>query len=102
MRASFKSVDTVLRFERILSKAFPADKKYEMVSAWQKAGKDYSVEYARAYQPTYNGRPDPACTSLSVDKPGHIQRIIFYLLFAMRTISYFYPPETLCSYPLKA
>ncbi|WPU95491.1 hypothetical protein SNE25_08140 [Mucilaginibacter sabulilitoris] len=28
---SFKSVDTVLRFERILNKTFPADKKYNLV-----------------------------------------------------------------------
>jgi hypothetical protein len=54
-RGSFKSVDTVLRFERILSKTFPADKKYEMVQHGKKQVRDYSSEYARAYQTALKG-----------------------------------------------
>jgi len=48
--SSFKSVDSVLRFERVLDKTFPHDKKYTMVKHGNKQVKDYSVEYCRAYQ----------------------------------------------------
>jgi hypothetical protein len=54
-RSSFKSVDTVLRFERILSRSFPAGKKYEMVMHGKKYVKDYSVAYAKAYQKMLRG-----------------------------------------------
>ena len=54
-RSSFKSVDTVLRLERILNKSFPADKKYEQVQHGKKAVKDYSAAYAKAYQKLLNG-----------------------------------------------
>ncbi|MCR8558250.1 S1/P1 Nuclease [Mucilaginibacter sp. BJC16-A38] len=54
-RSSFKSVDTVLRFERMLNKSFPADKKYEMVLHGKKEVKDYSVAYAAAYHKMLKG-----------------------------------------------
>lgn len=54
-RASFKSVDTVLRFERILNKTFSADKKYTMVMHGKKAVKDYSETYCLAYQKMMKG-----------------------------------------------
>ncbi len=54
-RSSFKSVDTVLRFERMLSKSFPADKKYEMIKHGKKEVKDYSVAYASAYNKMLKG-----------------------------------------------
>jgi hypothetical protein len=51
-RVSFSEVDTVLRFERLLNKTFPADKKYviEKRGKAKKEVKDYSVGYSRAYQ----------------------------------------------------
>jgi hypothetical protein len=49
-RASFKEVDTVLLFERVLNQSFSADKKYAMVKHGKKEVKDYSVEYSRVYQ----------------------------------------------------
>ncbi len=54
-RSSFKSVDTVLRFERILNRSFPAGKKYALVMHGKKYVKDYSVAYARAYQKLLGG-----------------------------------------------
>ncbi len=54
-RSSFKSVDTVLRFERMLNKSFPAVKKYEMVLHGKKEVKDYSVAYAAAYHKMLKG-----------------------------------------------
>jgi hypothetical protein len=54
-RSSFKSTDTVLRFERILNRSFPADKKYAMVLHGQKEIKDYSVEYSGAYHKMLKG-----------------------------------------------
>ena len=54
-RSSFKSVDSVLRFERMLSKTFLPGKKYAMVKHGNKMVKDYSVEYSRAYQKMLNG-----------------------------------------------
>lgn len=52
---SFKSVDSVLRFERILDKQFPTRKKYAIVMHGKRAVKDYSFEYARAYQQMLHG-----------------------------------------------
>ncbi|MDR6940508.1 zinc dependent phospholipase C family protein [Mucilaginibacter pocheonensis] len=49
-RASFKSVDTVLRFERALDKTFPADKKYSTIVRNKRKISDYSVAYSNAYQ----------------------------------------------------
>jgi len=54
-RSSFKSVDTVLRFERMLSRRFPADKKYTLVQHGKRQVKDYSVEYAKAYHKMLKG-----------------------------------------------
>jgi hypothetical protein len=56
-RVSFSEVDTVLRFERLLNKTFPADKKYvvEKRGKAKKEVKDYSVEYSRAYQKMMKG-----------------------------------------------
>jgi hypothetical protein len=54
-RSSFKGVDSVLRLERMLNKSFTADKKYTLVQHGKKPVKDYSVEYARAYQGMLNG-----------------------------------------------
>ena len=54
-RSSFKSVDSVLRFERMLSKTYPPAKKYEMVKHGRKMVQDYSVDYSRAYQQMLHG-----------------------------------------------
>jgi hypothetical protein len=54
-RVSFKSVDTVLRMERLLSKTFPADKKYGMVLHGKKEINDYSDAYSLAYQKLLKG-----------------------------------------------
>jgi len=54
-RSSFKEVDSVLRFERVLNKRFPADKKYEMVKHGNRTVQDYSVAYSHAYQQMLNG-----------------------------------------------
>ncbi|ASU33253.1 S1/P1 Nuclease [Mucilaginibacter xinganensis] len=54
-RSAFNSADTVLMFERLLNKRFPADKKYEMVVHGQKEIKDYSVAYAAAYHKMLKG-----------------------------------------------
>ena len=54
-RASFREVDSVLRFERLLSKTFPPHKKYEMVKHGNRMVKDYSAAYSRAYQSMLKG-----------------------------------------------
>lgn len=54
-RTSFKEVDSILRFERLLSRTFPADKKYTMVMHGKKPVKDYSADYSRAYQKMLRG-----------------------------------------------
>jgi hypothetical protein len=54
-RVSFKSVDTVLRFERLLAKTFPADKKYAMVLHGKRQIKDYSEAFSLAYQKMLKG-----------------------------------------------
>jgi hypothetical protein len=54
-RSSFKSVDTVLRFERMLNRSFPAGKKYTTVQHGNKRIKDYSVKYAKAYHKMLRG-----------------------------------------------
>jgi len=53
--SSFKSVDTVLRLERMLNKSFPPGKKYQMVKHGNRMVKDYSVAYCRAYQKMLHG-----------------------------------------------
>ncbi len=52
--SSFKEVDSVLRFERILNKTFPPDKKYDTVKRNGKTYRDYSEAYALAYQKMLN------------------------------------------------
>jgi hypothetical protein len=52
--SSFVEVDSVLRFERILSRPFPPDKKYAMVKHSGKMVQDYSEAYALAYQKMLN------------------------------------------------
>jgi hypothetical protein len=54
-RASFSCVDSTLRLERMVNKAFPANKKYEMVKRGNKNVKDYSVAYAKAYHVALKG-----------------------------------------------
>jgi hypothetical protein len=54
-RGSFAEVDSVLRFERILNKSFPANKKYSFVKHGKKAVKDYSVAYSTAYHRMLRG-----------------------------------------------
>jgi len=54
-RASFSCVDSTLRFERMVNKTFPADKKYGMVKRGNKNVKDYSVAYAQAYHVALKG-----------------------------------------------
>jgi hypothetical protein len=54
-RTSFMEVDSVLRLERILSKTYPADKKYAMVLHGKREVKDYSAAYSLAYQRAMRG-----------------------------------------------
>ena len=54
-RASFKEVDSVLRFERTLNKTYPANKKYEVTQRGKRNITDYSPGYAAAYQRMLNG-----------------------------------------------
>jgi len=54
-RSSFVEVDSVLRFERMLSKTFPADKKYVITKRGRRQVQDYSPEYSLAYQKMLNG-----------------------------------------------
>ncbi|WP_259070783.1 zinc dependent phospholipase C family protein [Mucilaginibacter sp. X4EP1] len=53
-RSSFKSVDSVLRFERILSKTYPPDKKYITEKRGKRQVTEYSEAYAKAYQNMMN------------------------------------------------
>jgi hypothetical protein len=54
-RGSFRSVDSVLRFERILNKSFQANKKYSAQTRGKKQVMDYSPEYAAAYSKMLKG-----------------------------------------------
>jgi len=54
-RTSFKCVDSVLRFEKIIDKNFSPDKKYEMVKRNGKTYKEYSEAYAKAYHTALKG-----------------------------------------------
>jgi hypothetical protein len=54
-QSSFKEVDSVLRFERILNKSIPPDKKYIIEKRGKRQVKDYSVAYARAYHKMLKG-----------------------------------------------
>lgn len=53
-RSSFSEVDSVLRFERLLNRSFPAGKKYALVLHGKKYERDYSEMYAKAYQRMLN------------------------------------------------
>ena len=54
-RASFKCVDSVLRFEKMIDKTFPPDKKFETLKRNGKMIKDYSEAYAKAYNSALKG-----------------------------------------------
>jgi hypothetical protein len=54
-RGSYSEADSVLRFERMLNKSFPPDKKYVMVKHGSKMVQDYSEAYSRAYMKMLNG-----------------------------------------------
>jgi hypothetical protein len=54
-RTSFMEVDSVLRLERLLNKAYPADKKFAMVLHGKREVKDYSAAYSLAYQRAMRG-----------------------------------------------
>jgi hypothetical protein len=54
-RTSFKCVDSVLRFERVVNKTFSPDAKYEMVKRNGKNLRDYSDAYTKAYNKVLNG-----------------------------------------------
>ncbi|NHA04833.1 S1/P1 Nuclease [Mucilaginibacter sp. HC2] len=54
-QVSFKSVDSVLQFERIINKSFPSDKKYSPVMRGKRKLNDYSVAYSHAYHKMLKG-----------------------------------------------
>ncbi|MBD1394852.1 zinc dependent phospholipase C family protein [Mucilaginibacter glaciei] len=54
-RSSYKSVDTVLRFERMLNKQFTDSTKYAMEQRGNRKVKVYSVAYSRAYNRMLKG-----------------------------------------------
>ncbi|MEB0248970.1 MULTISPECIES: zinc dependent phospholipase C family protein [unclassified Mucilaginibacter] len=54
-RASFKSIDTVLRVERVLNKTFPPAQKYTMEQRGNRKVKAYAVAYSRAYHRLLRG-----------------------------------------------
>lgn len=54
-RSSYQSVDSVLRFERILNKRFTDSTKYAMEQRGNRKVKVYSVAYSRAYHKMLNG-----------------------------------------------
>jgi hypothetical protein len=54
-QSSYKSVDSVLRFERTLNKTFPQDKKYELVQHGKRQVQDYSAAYSQAYHQMLKG-----------------------------------------------
>jgi hypothetical protein len=54
-RSSFKSIDSVLRFERRLNKYFTASKKYTLVKRGNRNVTDFSVPYSRAYHAMLKG-----------------------------------------------
>jgi hypothetical protein len=53
-RGSFKEVDSVLRFERILNHTFTPNQKYIVEKRGNRQVKDYSIAYAKAYQKMLN------------------------------------------------
>jgi hypothetical protein len=53
--ASYKSVDTVLKVQRILNRQFPADKRCVLEKRGNLKVKTWSVAYSRAYHKMLNG-----------------------------------------------
>ena len=54
-RTSFACVDSVLRFEKKLSRVFPKNKKYEIVLRGRRRVTEYSAAYSAAYHRMLNG-----------------------------------------------
>jgi len=54
-RSSFKCVDSVLRFERLIGKSFSKTQKYQVIRRNNKNAQDYSETYAKAYHTVLNG-----------------------------------------------
>jgi hypothetical protein len=54
-RNSFKSADSVLKIQRQIDRAFPADKKYEIILRGKRQIKDYSAAYCKAYHQALKG-----------------------------------------------
>lgn len=54
-RASFKCVDSALRFERLTGKSFSKTQKYQVVRRNNKNMQDYSAAYAKAYHTALKG-----------------------------------------------
>ena len=55
IEASFAGVDSVLSFEKELSKTFPSDKKFAFEQVGNKTQKVYSAEYTKAYNDMLDG-----------------------------------------------
>ncbi|MCU0442143.1 MAG: zinc dependent phospholipase C family protein [Bacteroidia bacterium] len=53
---SFAAKDSVLQFEATLSKQYPSDAQYTLVTKGQKQVKTYSEGYAKAYHQALNGQ----------------------------------------------
>ena len=54
-RASYKEVDSVLLFEKMVNQTFPQNKKYVTVKRNGKNMRDYSAAYAKAYNAKLKG-----------------------------------------------
>lgn len=54
IRKTHRQVDTVLRFEALLNDRFPAYRKYSFSKRNQQVGRQYSLEYAYAYDKSMN------------------------------------------------
>jgi hypothetical protein len=54
-RTSYRSIDSVLVFERKLNKTFPPDKKYIVIKRGNRNVKDYSLAYCQAYHKALHG-----------------------------------------------
>lgn len=54
-RSSYAEVDSVLRFEHMLDKTFPHEKKYVTIKRDGRKVQEYSEEYSRAYMKMLNG-----------------------------------------------
>lgn len=56
IRESAAALDSVLNFERLLTKNFPGDKKYAYESRGQQTVRVYSQEFSQAYHAMLNGQ----------------------------------------------